>query len=177
MLRIQWRLAGQTKNVCVMVVDAARSAEMKAHADALAIEYSFREYQEWIAGISKSLRGRVHSTAGDGAVVSFPNAADALLAAQRLQTDVDRFNREVNRLPSPFRLRIGLHADEVAGDLRKVEFAEVIDVAAHVQGASPVGGIAATEEAIEGLARSEFVPLANEVDGHRVYLALNPTEG
>jgi class 3 adenylate cyclase len=160
-----------------MVVDAARSAEMKSHADSLAIEYSFREYQEWIAQISGSLRGRVHSTAGDGAIVSFPSAPDAFLAARRLQTDLERFNREVNRLPSPFRLRIGLHVGEVAGDLGKVEFAEVIDVAAHVQGASPVGGIAATEEAVAGLAREEFVPLADQVDGHRVYLAMNPTEG
>ncbi len=176
MLRIQWKLADHMTTVCVMVVDAAKSSQMKTEEDPLAVEYSFREYQEWLEEISKGNSGRVHSTAGDGAVVEFPTALDAFRAARRIQTDLERFNREQNRLPAPFRLRIGLHVGQVAGELDEVQFTDVIDIAAHVQGVSPIAGIAATDSVVEQLETEEFIPLAREVDGHKVHLALNPIE-
>jgi len=175
MVRIQWRLSDRRAALCVMVVDAAKSAEMKSFADPLAVEYSFREYQHLLIDLSKGMRGRVHSTAGDGAVIAFESAQEAFTAAKRIQTDIERFNREDNRLQLPFRLRIGLHMGEVVGDLDEVEFTEVIDIAAHVQSAAPVGGIALTEEVSNHLPIEEFIPLANPIDGHRVVLALNPT--
>jgi len=175
MVRIQWRLSDRTNQVCVMVVDAAKSSEMKSFADPLAVEYSFREYQQLLEELSKDLHGRVHSTAGDGAVIAFETAVEAFAAAKRIQTDIERFNREDNRLQLPFRLRVGLHMGEVVGDLDEVEFTEVIDIAAHVQAAAPVGGIAVTEAVAQHLPLEEFVPLARQVDGQNVLLALNPT--
>jgi class 3 adenylate cyclase len=176
MLRIHWRLSDGATHVCVMVVDAARSSEMKAEADPLAVEYSFREYQDWIEHHSEAHEGRVHSTAGDGAVVAFGTSADALATAKRLQSDVARFNREISRLRLPFRLRIGLHRGHVAGEIEEVEFTEVIDIAAHVQGVAPVSGIALSDSVVAELPGEDVVPLAKEVDGHKVYLALNPVE-
>jgi class 3 adenylate cyclase len=176
MLRIQWRLSDHRSLICVLSVDAARSSEMKAHADPLAVEYSFREYQDWIDSICKQFGGRVHSTAGDGAVVAFRDCREAFNAARRMQTDLPRFNREDNRLPSPFRLRIGLHVGQVAGDLDEVVFTEVVDIAAHVQAAAPVSGIAVTYDVATALEDQEFIPLAKTVDGHSVSLALNPIE-
>lgn len=175
MVRIQWKLSDRRSYLCVMVVDAAKSSEMKAFADPLAVEYSFREYQNLLTSLSAQVGGRVHSTAGDGAVIAFPSAQEAFTAATRIQTDVERFNREDNRLQLPFRLRIGLHMGEIVGDLDEVEFTEVIDIAAHVQAAAPVGGIAVTEEVANSLPMEEFIPLANQVDGQNVLLALNPT--
>jgi class 3 adenylate cyclase len=175
MVRLQWRLGDRATEVCVMVVDAAKSAEMKSAADPLAVEYSFREYQEWIQSISEALNGKIHATAGDGAIVAFTSCSDAFLAARRIQTDIHRFNREDNRLPAPFRLRVGIHVGSVAGELDKVQFAEVIDIAAHVQGVAPIAGIVVTSEVAAQLPEETFVPLANPVDGHPVLLALNPT--
>jgi len=176
MLRIQWRLSDGATDVCVMVVDAARSSEMKAAADPLTVEYSFREYQDWIEATSTEFGGRVHATAGDGAVVAFTRCKDAYHAARRLQTDLSRFNRDVNRLPHPFRLRIGLHVGHVAGDLDEVEFTEVIDIAAHVQGAAPISGIALSDSVAANLPEEEVVPLSKTIDNHKVFLALNPVE-
>jgi len=176
MLRIQWRLADQTQEICVMAIDAAKSAQMKANMDPLRVEYSFREYQDWIRGHVQTFGGEVHSTAGDGAIVAFSDCEKALRAARRLQTDLDRFNREVNELEMPFRLRIGLHAGTVVGRLDDVQFTEVIDIAAHIQGAATVGGIAVTESIVARSEPDDYLPLAKEIDGHRVYLVLNPTE-
>jgi class 3 adenylate cyclase len=176
MLRIQWRLSDHRTIVCVLVVDAAKSSEMKANADPLAVEYSFREYQDWIEAICEPNGGRVHNTAGDGAVVAFRDCRRAFDSARKLQTDLPRFNQEVNRLSTPFRLRVGLHVGQVAGELDEVEFTEVIDIAAHVQAVAPISGIAATDDVVTALEGEEFVPLAKTVDGHGVSLALNPIE-
>ena len=177
MLEIQWRLEEDATRVTVLVVDAAKSTAMKVGADPLDVEYSFREYQTWIAESCAGFGGRIHSIAGDGAVVAFPDNAAAMAAARRIQTDLPRFNATLNRLPKPFRLRLGLHAGRVAGDLNDVQFTEVIDIAAHVEDIAPVGGIAATEAAIEGLGAEGFLPLARDVDGQPVSIALVPTEG
>lgn len=176
MLRIQWRLSDHPTVVCVLSVDAARSSQMKSQADPLAVEFSFREYQHWIEAICGAFGGRVHSTAGDGAVVAFRDCRNAFQAARRLQTDLARFNREDNRLPVPFRLRIGLHVGQVAGELDEVVFTEVIDIAAHVQAVAPISGIAATDDVATEVGSDEFVPLTKTVDGHGVMLALNPIE-
>lgn len=177
MLEIQWRLEEDATRVTVVVVDAAKSTSMKVGADPLDVEYSFREYQMWIAEQCAEFGGRIHSVAGDGAVVAFSEGASAMAAARRLQTDVVRFNRESNRLPKPFRLRLGLHAGQVAGDLNDVQFTEVIDIAAHVEEIAPVGGIAATAAVVDGLGHEGFLPLSRDVDGQGVFIALVPTEG
>ena len=176
MLRIQWRLEDQSHDPCVMSVDAARSSQMKTDADPLEVEFSFRQYQEWIEDIVGQFNGAVHSRAGDGAVVSFPNCPSGFEAARRIQTDIARFNAEVNRLEMPFRLRVGLHTGHVSGELDEVEYVDVIDIAAHVQGVAPIGGIAMTDAVASKLPQEELVPLAKEIDNRRVFLALNPTE-
>lgn len=176
MLEIQWRLEEDATSVTVLVVDAAKSTAMKVGADPLDVEYSFREYQMWIAECCAGFGGRIHSVAGDGAVVAFSDGASAIGAARRIQTDVTRFNSALNRLPKPFRLRLGLHAGRVAGDLNDVQFTEVIDIAAHVEDIAPVGGIAATEAVVSQLGHDGFLPLAREIDGQAVYIALVPTE-
>ena len=175
MVRIQLRLAQHGGSICVLVVDAAKSAAMKANADPLTVEYSFREYQEWIEAICQRFQGRVHSTAGDGAVVAFPNCPLAFDAARALQSELAQFNAEVNRLSHPFRLRIGMHMGQIVGNLDEVEFTEVIDIAAHVQAAAPIAGIAVTDDVAACMMEDSFIPLADEIDGHRVLLAMNPT--
>ena len=118
----------------------------------------------------------MHSTAGDGAVVAFATCEKAFAAAKRLQTDVVRFNREENILTLPFQLRIGLHHGAVSAQIDEVEFTEVIDIAAHVEGRATVGGIAVTNDVIDVLDPAQFIPMAEEVDGKQIYLARNPTE-
>lgn len=165
--------AGQSK--CVLVVDAAKSSLMKANADPLVAEWSFRAYQEFLAGLVRDAHGRIHSTAGDGAIAAFDRAADAFHAARTIQTKIAEFNAYVNRLKDPFRLRIGIHCGEVSGNLDEVEFTAVLDVAAHVEAASQVGGIAVTSSVAEQLPDHRFAEIQDTVDGFRVLLALNPT--
>lgn len=177
MVEIQLKLNPSTSSVCVMVVDAAKSSVMKAEADPLVAEWTFREYQRFLAEIVARFGGRVHSTAGDGAVMYFSDPSCGFRAAQTIQTEVGEFNTTVSKLKSPFRLRIGLHSGPVAGEIEKVQFTEVIDIAAHVEAASQVGGICVTEPVATLLEGERLAELRETVDGFKVFLALNPTLG
>lgn len=177
MVEIQLKLNPSSSSVCVMVVDAARSSVMKAEADPLVAEWTFREYQRFLAEIVARFGGRVHSTAGDGAVMYFSDPSCGFRAAQTIQTEVGEFNTTVSKLKSPFRLRIGLHSGPVAGEIEKVQFTEVIDIAAHVEAASQVGGICVTEPVATLLEGERLAELRETVDGFKVFLALNPTLG
>lgn len=160
---------------CVMVVDAARSSVMKAKSDPLVAEWSFRAYQEFLTAEVNRHGGRIHSTAGDGAIAVFEDAASAFNCARAIQTNISEFNQGVNRLKDPFRLRIGLHCGVVTGELEEVQFAAVIDIAAHIEAASQVGGIAVTAAVAEQLPNQRFAEINETIDEQRVLLALNPT--
>lgn len=171
---IQRRLSPTSGQITVMSIDAAKSSQMKANSDAFTAEWSFRAYQNLIQEIVESNGGSVHSTQGDGAICTFRRAQDAFLAAQTLQTRIADFNQNVNRLRDPFRLRIGLHMDTVGGKLEDVQFSASIDIAAHVEGEAPIGGISATMPVIEALPGERFAMISNPVDGFGVGIALNP---
>ncbi|HRI43724.1 MAG TPA: adenylate/guanylate cyclase domain-containing protein [Fimbriimonadaceae bacterium] len=177
MIEIQRRLTPSTAMVCVMVVDAAKSSMMKAEADPLEAEWTFRAYQKFIEDIATRFGGRIHSTAGDGAVAYFDDCTRAFAAARTIQTEVGDFNVKVSRLKSPFRLRIGLHCGTIAGELEKVEFTEVIDIAAHVESHSQVGGILVTDPVSSHLEGEALAELKDTVDGFKVFMSLNPTLG
>lgn len=176
--RIKIRLGQSTRAVTVMAIDAAKSAQMKAGEDPAQVELAFRSYQEWISSICAKEGGKVHATAGDGAILAFDRADQAFLSAKRIQTDLARFNAEENPLKTPFSLRIGLHTGSVMGDIDSVVFTDVIDIAAHVEGVSTVGGIALTEpcraETAAQYPHERFAELPEMTDRERVHIALSP---
>jgi class 3 adenylate cyclase len=170
LLEIRYRLFSNPVQVCVLVVDAAGSTQMKRNADPLMVEFSFGRYQNWIAETVSRNGGKVDMMTGDGAICAFGTAENALAAARQLQGGVAALNAEQNRLPSPFRLRIALHAGAVVADLDKVQFTEVIDVAAHVEKFSPIGGIALTAPFLQALPSVPTdLPSSASVDGVDIF--------
>ncbi len=174
MIRIQRRLNRGSRHTCVMVVDVARSTALKAQTDQFDVEYSFRRYHQLVDSIVVKRGGEVVSTAGDGAVAAFVLPQDALLAAKEVQTEMSRFNTDINRLANPFNLRIGLHCGQTDSELNEAPFNELIDIAAHVEAMAPVGGIALTQSMAEALEGERLAETTEIVDGHSVYIALSP---
>ncbi len=177
MIRIQRRLGRSSQSACVMVVDVARSTRMKADNDSLRIEWSFRAYQELLAEISIRYGGQIISTAGDGAVVNFPGCQEALDAAREIQTEMPKFNSRKNRLSSPFGVRIGLHTGETETQISDAPFNTLIDIAAHIEGVAPIGGIAISGVVASQLREEELAAMKEDVDGQPVFIVLNPTFG
>jgi class 3 adenylate cyclase len=174
--RLSHALGMATAEVTCMVVDIVHSTRMKREANPLAVEISFREYTSFVRREVSRKGGAVRSVAGDGIVAEFESPEAAFAAARQIQTLMPEFNRTANTLSMPFRLRIGLHSGEVHGDLAQVSFAEVIDVAAHIEKESPAGGIIVTEPVRVALPEEDFVELANTMDGQRLFIAQQPTE-
>lgn len=174
-LRLQRKLRPASLATCVLVVDVAGSTSMKMEADPLKIEYSFRAYQDLVSQIATENGGTVVSRAGDGAVVSFPESALAVHAARVIQSAMPEFNQTKNLLDRRFRLRIGLHSGKTTAELEEVPFNELIDIAAHVERVSPVGGVALTEAVAKQVPQEPTAALQDTVDGHGVRIVLNPT--
>lgn len=178
--RLKLELGQVYKVVSVLAIDASQSSEMKRDQSPMLVEYSFRAYQEWIAGTCRELGGQIHSTAGDGAIIAFDDPVRAYQAAKRLQTRISTFNQTENRLPTPFRVRIGIHTGQVLGEIDSVVFTSVIDIAAHLEEAAPVGGIALSEASRQlignELPDERFAELSELIDHESVFLALNPIE-
>lgn len=164
-------LVNQRELRCVMVVDVAGSTRMKANADPLVCEWTFREYQHLIAREAIRYGGTVVSTAGDGAVLSFDQPEECFRAARSIQAALQTFNLEVNRLPDWFQIRIGMHQGEITGTVGEVQFTEIIDIAAHIEEQTPVGEIGMSEQFASSLPVEWSNSSHLAADGRTLFLA------
>jgi class 3 adenylate cyclase len=136
-------------------LDVVGSTKMKLDKDPLSVEFTFTEYHNYVARIAEKHFGNVHSTAGDGITVAFDNPQNAFNAARQIQTGLVEFNAFRNKIDIPLQLRAGIHAGQVvapeAGNMSSINFASVIDIAAHLQKECPIGGVAISDDATAGM--------------------------
>lgn len=137
-------------------LDVVGSTKMKLEADPLAVEFTFTEYHQYVERIAEMHQGKIHSTAGDGITVSFEHPQNAFVAARKIQTALVEFNAFRNKLDVPLQLRAGIHTGQVlapeAGNMASINFASVIDIAAHLQKECPIGGVAVSDAAAQTIA-------------------------
>ncbi len=170
LVELELRLTPNSERICVMAIDVAGSTSMKRGADPLIAEWTFREYQRWVEMTCQPFGGKVHSTAGDGAILGFESVSNALQACRELVNSLQSFNQTVNRMETPFVIRIGIHLGDVQGNLGDVQFTRVIDIAAHLEGHAPKNGIAISQTAYESNPLPEMKKLDLQQDGLDVYV-------
>lgn len=171
---LQRQLENGKQHCAFLSVDVVGSSAMKQHAAELAVEHSFGQFRAWVESGVHAHGGAVQSAAGDGAMCLFANDADALRAARQLLEELPRFNQERNRLPTPFRIRCGVSAGEVAlepgmplGHLQSA----VVDRAASLQKQAEPDEIVLSDE-VAGAALVELGPLTpapEPVAGRRAF--------
>ncbi len=86
--------------------------------------------------------GRVVKLLGDGAVIEFPSAAQALQCAVNIQRELRRSDCP-HRCPDPICLRAGLHAGDVVIEGEDI-FGDGVNIAARLQAAAQPAGILAS---------------------------------
>jgi class 3 adenylate cyclase len=152
---IQDRLRSGEQAITFLSVDIVGSTRMKQMADPLSVEFTFTEYHKFAEMIAKRYGGRLHSTAGDGMTLAFDSPGQAFGAARTIQTGIIELNTFRNKIGVPIVLRCGINTGKVvapdATDVTSINFAEVIDIAAHLQKACPPGGIAVSTASAERL--------------------------
>lgn len=149
------KLHSGEQSMTFLSVDIVGSTRMKQNADPLAVEFTFNEYHQFVERIVRKNGGQIHSTAGDGVTCAFDHPQQAFGAARNLQAGLIELNMLRNKLGVPLTLRCGIHSGTVvtpdASDVTSLNFAQVIDIAAHLQKITPPGGIAVSEAAAGGL--------------------------
>ncbi|MGI8924458.1 MAG: adenylate/guanylate cyclase domain-containing protein [Fimbriimonadales bacterium] len=175
LVELQDELKQTEQVITFLCMDVVSSTRIKAATDPLASEYTFGEYTKFVVDSGKQFEGKLHSTAGDGILLTFEHPRQAFQAARRIQGGMIEFNSFRNKTGQPFELRCGIHTGAVmiaGGDARSVEYSHVIDVTAHVQRVAPIGGIAITDDAavfLPGGGRS-VGDETTEIQGEKVFL-------
>lgn len=148
LLEIQDRLKSDEKFVTFLSVDMVGSTRVKGENDPLSVEFTFNEYHKFVEALAFKHGGRVHSTAGDGVTVAFDDPKQAFACGRSLMAGLFEFNAFRNKLNKPIELRGGLHTGSVLApgmDIKSVNFAHVIDIAAHMQKVCPIGCLAVSD--------------------------------
>lgn len=158
------------QSLAFLCVDVVGSTRMKDNADPLAVEFTFNEFFQYIERITKKHGGRVHSTAGDGAICAFDHAEQAFRAAKNMQGEILELNLMRNKLDTPLAIRCGVHTGKVispdATDVRSITISQVIDIAAHLEAIAPPGGVAVSGPAAEEMDMDlSSLGMLTEVDG------------
>lgn len=148
---LQSKLRSGEQSMTFLSLDVVGSTKMKEQADPLSVEFTFTEYHKFVDLVVRKYGGTLHSTAGDGVTCAFEHPQQAYAAARNIQAGLIELNTFRNKIGVPIVLRAGVHAGTVmvppGQDITKINFAHVIDVAAHIQKVCPPGGLAISESA------------------------------
>ena len=146
------KLESGEQSTTFLSIDIVGSTRMKEVADPLAVEFTFTEYHKYVERAAKKFSGTIHSTAGDGVTCAFEHPAQAFNAAKSIQMGLIELNTFRNKIGVPIRVRQGIHTGTIiaadSGDIRSVNFAHVIDVAAHLQKQATPGSIVVSDTAL-----------------------------
>jgi class 3 adenylate cyclase len=151
LVSLQEKLRSGEQSFTFVSVDIVGSTRMKERSDPLSVEFTFNEYHQFVERIVKRYGGRIHSTAGDGVTAAFEHPQSGFGASRTIQAGVIELNTHRNKIGVPIVLRVGVHTGTVvapdATDITKLNFAHVIDIAAHMQKCCPPGGVAVSDAA------------------------------
>lgn len=148
LLEIQNKLKQDEKHVTFVSVDVVGSTKIKTENDEIAVEYTFNEYHRYIEQATLKHGGKIHSTAGDGVTCVFEDPAAAVAAGKAMQAGLFEFNAYKNQLKTPLTMRAAVHTGSVLAPGQQataVNFAHVIDVAAHLQKVTEPGTLAISQ--------------------------------
>lgn len=148
LLEIQSKLKQDERQVTFMSLDIAGSTRLKAENDPLSVEFTFNEYHRYVESQVTKNGGQIHSTAGDGVTAVFDDPRQAFAAGKAIQAGLFEFNAFRNQLGEEIQLRAAIHSGSVLAPGQQtvaVNFAHVIDVAAHLQKEGPVGTLVVSE--------------------------------
>jgi len=136
-------------------VDVVGSYQLKlAEERSERVVVSFERFRALVEGLVDEAGGQVLNSNGDEVMAFFPAADAALAAARAILARLPAWNDEVNLLPRPFEVRIGIHTGRSAVDLeRGVAYSPVLDGAGHLQKEAPVNGILVSKETWLALSR------------------------
>ena len=102
-----------------------------------------REQTRIVQPVIRSFHGRTVKTLGDGFLVEFSNALDAVQCAVEIQRTVDR--RNSRDLGEKIELRIGVHLGDVVHEHHDV-FGDAVNIVARIEPLADPGGVCVSQQ-------------------------------
>jgi class 3 adenylate cyclase/pimeloyl-ACP methyl ester carboxylesterase len=107
---------------------------------------TLQAYQsELIAPAVEQHQGRIVKLMGDGMLVQFSSAVEAVACAAEIQRELARRNRDASR---KMEFRIGVHVGDVIVDKDDI-YGDGVNIAARLEGIAETGGICISRQAFE----------------------------
>jgi adenylate cyclase len=125
----------------ILVADVAGYSRMMEAAEASTVAAMRLIWNETFNPAVAARRGRIVKMMGDGALVEFASAVDAVECAVAIQRAMRKRNRASDL---PAELRIGINLGEVVIEGDDI-FGDGVNVAARLEGQAPRGGILASD--------------------------------
>ena len=113
-----------------------------------------RRKRELVQGVVERRHGRIVKTLGDGMLIAFDSATDAVLAGVQIQEALARHNRAATDDRKKFELRIAISTGEVAQADNDV-YGEPVNLASRVQQLAKAGEVFFTEPTFATLNKVE----------------------
>src|ERR1700756_3196996 len=150
-LRIQLSL-GERRLAAIMFTDMVNYTSMSEKDEALALSL-LEEHKQLLRPIFARHGGREVKTIGDGFLVEFPSALEAVRCAVEIQQLMSRRNQGV---PSERKilLRVAVHLGDVEhrdGDV----YGDAVNIASRIQSLADPGGICITQQVFDHVRNSE----------------------
>jgi adenylate cyclase len=170
--------AGERRLGAIMFTDLVGYSSMTSLDERRALRL-LEEHRGLLQRAFESRRGRVVKTMGDGFLVEFPSAVEAVECALQAQGDVRGFN-EKQRPGDKISVRIGIHVGDVVhseGDI----LGDAVNVASRLQSLAEPGGVCVTRQVVDQVERKvdcKFVKIgARELKNIRYPVEVYKVEG
>ncbi|MBD3293310.1 MAG: response regulator [Armatimonadia bacterium] len=161
----------QTRHAAVLSCDVVDSTGLKREYAAESVQEAFERYHRFVHEVVADGDGEVASVTGDGVLILFEAAEEAVLAALGLRDRLEEFNVTENPLGRPIVVRIGISTGMVPCPLLGDTVSPVVDLAAKLQEAARPGEVLACEATFADLdgTKEQFHPVRAPVADVRVY--------
>jgi len=129
-----------------MFTDVVGYTSMSSRDEATALEL-LEKYRTLLNSIFPRYEGRVVKTMGDGFLVEFASAVEAVDCAVALQEEMGRFNSAMKD-DEKVRVRVGIHVGDVVHSGDDV-LGDAVNVASRVEPLAEPGGICVTRQVVD----------------------------
>lgn len=148
--------SGQRRLVAIMYTDIVDFTSLAQANESLSLRL-LEEHRKVVRPILARHNGREIKTLGDGFLVEFASALDAVRCAREVQTVI----RDLNRAgpgASRHQLRVGIHLGDVvetSGDI----LGDAVNIASRIHAYAPEGGIALTQQVFDQVQNKIELPI------------------
>ncbi len=117
-----------------------------SHTDEAGALQLLEAQERLLTPVLSAFRGRKVKSIGDGLLMEFPNARDAVEAAVEFQRSIREYNKSSTH--PPLRMRIGIHVGDVEARGDDI-LGDAVNIAARIEPLSEVGGVCLSAQAFD----------------------------